>query len=313
MSKENFHDWLEFSEHSNKSNILDRLADGFHHFKAKNLFFSPKTNLQLDDACGEIWYPSIAENPAYGIVRSTDHKFAWLARAENDKLIRELNPPVYEEEPTKTGGYKDYAAQETWRLEKSRRQVKELLNITNLPYSPTTCILDVGSGYGYFRKALDEANLTHYGIEVSHFANSLSKKMYGFDTYTGVLSDHLDKFTNKCDAVVLTDVIEHIANPEDLLKDIYSTLKPNGFAVIKTPNINCPEVKVFVRYYHSFKREHLTYFTVESLISYAAKAGFNCHQALSISHLLVGFVGKEQTDEWAQSLQGSDLVIYLRK
>jgi len=112
---------------------------------------------------------------------------------------------------------------------------------------------------------------------------------------------------------MLGDVIEHIPDPIVFLKQINSILKIGGFVILKTPNIDCPEVKIFGPCYHSFKREHLIYFSPSSLKRYAEFSGFEVFFAKSNSHLLTGFVGEKQTNEWSESLKGSDLIFYLRK
>lgn len=307
-----FKKWIDGAEKYD-GDIIEKLSKGFNDIKPS--FFN-KTLYNIDHGpngeFGNVWH-QIDDN--YYIIRSNDNSIAWLAFEKDGHLIREINPPIYEEsyfegDPLVAGGYGDYADQAGWRLEKSKRQVKELVDITNLQ---TGYVLDIGSGYGYFRKALDDAGFRHEGIEISKHANAISNKFYGFNSYQGTLSDHLDKFTGKFDAVMLGDVIEHVSDPFEILNEINLVLRPGGFAVIKTPNINCPEIKVFSNYYHSLKREHLVYFSSTSLTNYAEKVGFKVVLKQSVSHLLKGFVGPDQTNEWENLLQGSDLIFYLKK
>lgn len=313
MDRNVFDKWLTLSEQSSKINTLDRLTDGFLELYPPALRKNYPVEPGPQDETGVLWYSSIAENPNFGIARSLD--IAWLIREHNNKFVRETEPPVYEEnyfegDKIIAGGYGHYKEQACWRLEKAKRQVSELIDVTGLQ---SGYVLDVGSGYGYQRKALEDAGFKHEGIEISKHANVVSKHTYGFDSYQGQLSDHLDKFSNTFDVVVLGDVIEHMAYPQNLLRDIYTVLRPGGFVVIKTPNFDCPEAFMFGGRYHSLKREHLVYFTANSLVSYGNQVGFSQHKSTSISHLLNGFVGTEQTSEWARTLHGSDLVIYLKK
>ncbi|HMC94568.1 MAG TPA: hypothetical protein VKO16_07345, partial [Polyangia bacterium] len=77
--------------------------------------------------------------------------------------------------------------------------------------------------------------------------------------------------------------------------------------------IDCPEAEVFGPHYHSFKREHLGFFSPVSLTAVAARAGFEPVDVGTASHLLVGFVGREQTAVWGRELRGADLVAWYRR
>lgn len=317
MERETFDKWLELSSNI-ESDLSFKLFHGFKKlFPINDKIKSTIVDAGPNEEVGVVLHPTIAENNDYGIAWSSESGMGWLIKYNSVKneYERVIQPPIYEESyfegnELASGGYSDYAAQADWRLEKSARQVTELSNVTGLQNGK---ILDLGSGYGYFRKALDDAGFEHEGVEISKHANEIAKNLYGFDSHQGLLIDHLHNFQEKFDAVVLGDVIEHTSNPIELLKEIYSVLKPGGFVVIKTPNLDCPEASLFGAYYHSFKREHLVYFTNKSLLSYAVEAGLIPHKSLSASHLLVGFVGEEKTNKWAKDLNGSDLIIYLKK
>jgi len=317
MTPEEFKTWINFSSKVYRADLLDKLADGFQYIRP----FPPvDSSLEVEKGPngeeGQIWFSSIAESPDYGVATDKDRNIGWLVRKEGNKYVRVIDPPVYEEEYfegdlKEAGGYGNYAAQESWRMEKARRQTKEMMTHINCS-NPK--ILDIGSGYGYFRKALDELGARHYGLEISLYANAVSKKMYGFNTLPGTLEDWYVDFINAFDGIMLGDIIEHVPDPIDFLKKVKTILRPGGFVCIKTPNINCPEAEIFGPHYHSLKREHLVYFSMDSLISYAKKAGFVYYNNYpgTISHLLKGFVGEEKTQQWAAAHRGSDISIYLR-
>jgi hypothetical protein len=87
---------------------------------------------------------------------------------------------------------------------------------------------------------------------------------------------------------------------------IKELLAPRGLCVIRTPNLAAVELRVFGGWYHSFKQEHLHYFSPESL-SWTLEQGALAPVFLtSDSHLLSGFLGPA-LDRYARLLAGSDL------
>jgi 2-polyprenyl-3-methyl-5-hydroxy-6-metoxy-1,4-benzoquinol methylase len=259
-----------------------------------------------DGEIGSLWQPRIAESPAFGVARSLEGGVGWLVKsAAPGGWQREREPPGYEEayfegDPLQSGGYGDYAAQQGWRLEKARRQLRELS-------------LDVGSGYGFFRKAAAETGMVADGLEISAHARAVASRLYGLETASGSLADHAADWQARYDLITLWDMLEHVAAPRAFLAQIASCLRPGGTLAIKTPNLDCPEAAIFGPHYHSLKREHLVYFTPSGIAGAARAAGLEPVHVSSTSHLLVGFVGRDQTQRWAADLRGADLTIYLRR
>ncbi len=313
LDYESFNKWLEYSECS-PGNLVSKLRRGFLKLKNADEEFIDHDSLIYgpQNTSGVILYKTLVKEKSHGIGLSDDCTIAWLIDSNNNF---EKNAPSYEEDYFEGnteifGGYGKYFQQSSWRLDKANKQVKDLCKITNFTSGK---VLDVGSGYGYFRKALSNHNFDHDGIEISKYAIAIAKDLYNFNTYHGTLLDYYKKLENTYDVVTLWDVIEHIPDPEKLLEQVYNVLKPGGYVVIKTPNIQCLEGYIFGKYYHSFKREHLIYFSNNSLSSYADKTGFSVYKSQSISHLLTGFFGKQYTDKLEDTLNGSDLIVYLKK
>jgi SAM-dependent methyltransferase len=276
-----------------------------------------------DGEIGAIWQARIAESPAFGVARAADGGLGWLVKRSPDgSWQREREPPAYEEayfegDPLRAGGYGDYAAQQGWRLDKARRQLREIQDLALAPrglaLAPGARALDVGSGYGFFRKALAEAQMTHDGLEISAHARAVASRLYGFETAGGTLAQHLADWQGRYDLITLWDMLEHVEAPRAFLAEIASCLRPGGLLAIKTPNLDCPEAEIFGPHYHSLKREHLVYFAGSGLEGAGRAAGLETVHVSSSSHLLVGFVGRAQTERWAAGLRGADLTIYLRR
>jgi SAM-dependent methyltransferase len=315
LRHDEFERWLELAGSSREPGLLDRLREGWEMLRpplpspAAGPVGSGPSGLS-----GRLWHASIAETPSHGVAVSDAARHGWLVRWDGDGFVRETEPPSYEEdyfegEKLEAGGYGDYTAQAGWRLEKSARQVREMQERTGLGSGQ---VLDIGSGYGYFRVALGNAGYVHDGLEVSHFAREVASREYGLTTYGGTLEERWQDWESRYDAVTLFDLIEHLADPGRLVEQVASILRPGGVLGVKTPNLDCPEADVFGPYYHSLKREHLGFFSPDSLTAMAVAAGLEPVHVTTSSHLLAGFVGWDQTRVWEQELRGADLIAWYR-
>lgn len=98
-------------------------------------------------------------------------------------------------------------------------------------------LLDVGCGdgtVGYFSKN----NYRYvYGIDVSETALKIAKERSIITKTININDETLPFEDNYFDAVTCLDVIEHVFEPVDLIKEIFRVLKKGGFLIISTPNI----------------------------------------------------------------------------
>lgn len=314
LDEEGFKRWIALAE-AGRGTVLERLRDGFAKLRpaatVEGESHATAASRGPYAVTGSLRHRAIAEDPAFGIAVNAAGDLGWLVDRSGAWVDA---PPAYEEayfeDPSRrAGGYGSYLAQSAWRLEKAARQVRELADATGLRKGRA---LDVGSGYGFFRKALEDAGFDHRGVEISAHGRRVAEEIYGFETYADLAN--LEAGTlGTFDLVTLWDVIEHVADPGALLGQCARALKPGGVVALKTPNLDCPEAEVFGPHYHSFRREHLVYFTPRSLGDIAGRAGLDVVAVSSLSHLLAGFVGREQTATWERQGRGADIVAYFRR
>jgi 2-polyprenyl-3-methyl-5-hydroxy-6-metoxy-1,4-benzoquinol methylase len=109
---------------------------------------------------------------------------------------------------------------------------------------PLGQVLDVGCGAGGVGPGLRAAGATRLvGIELEPAAAEQARDIYdrveegGAETVIGTLGERFD-------TVLCLDVLEHLAEPEDLLERMRSVAAPGGRLVVSVPN---------VRHYSTFR------------------------------------------------------------
>ena len=100
-------------------------------------------------------------------------------------------------------------------------------------------ILELGSGLGLLGKAMKEevhGDLEYYGVELAFKPATKSKENLILPIQADVVK--LPFVNESFDAVVSTDVLEHIANADGAVEEIKRVLKPDGkaFIVIADPS-----------------------------------------------------------------------------
>ena len=94
-------------------------------------------------------------------------------------------------------------------------------------------IADIGCGGGAFLDFLYSVADEIIAIEPSQiYRRELDKK--GYKTYA-YAADAIKEYGNKVDVVTSFDVIEHVENPMQFVKEAYDLLAENGVAYIGTP------------------------------------------------------------------------------
>ena len=99
-------------------------------------------------------------------------------------------------------------------------------------------VLDVGCGMGYGSEILSQGSLDDYqGIDYSADAVAYAKEYYGhLGAFTQMDAHQLNFEDNAFDWVISSENLEHLADPEKALEEKARVLKPDGIALIGTPN-----------------------------------------------------------------------------
>ncbi len=298
--------------------ILKKYSENFPEFKTNSPSSVSKVELLSSiGVCGHksntIWESGIGKDSDFAVVGCKECEYGWLINANNPKSNLDnitLYNETYFEGKEKDIGYGSYLSQKDWRIEKAHRLIRQIQGICsylNINLSNRK-ILDLGSSYGFTRKAFDEAGFKHDGIELSKYAAEICEKEFGFKTFVGTASDFEKINEDKYSIITMFDILEHVPNPLILLDTVRNLLNQNGICVIRTPNLMSMEREIFGRFYHSIKYEHLHYFSPKVLISLLEASGLQALFLVSESHLLKGFF-EGDLSYFGRLLKGSDLFL----
>lgn len=134
-----------------------------------------------------------------------------------------------------------------------------------IDYIKNGTFLDIGCGNGSRLLKMKRLGWDVTGVELNLKGYQECKK-----NNLNVFNDTLEnlKFKkNSFDVIYISHVIEHVANPNEILRIVKNILKPNGQLLIKTPNRNSLGRKIFKKYwYHNDIPRHLFLFSKKSLI-----------------------------------------------
>ncbi len=94
-------------------------------------------------------------------------------------------------------------------------------------------VADIGCGCGAFLDYIKGVAQTIVAIEPSEYYRNIMERK-GFKVYPYAVNA-IEDFSNDIDVIVSFDVIEHVEDPKEFMKDVYNLLRIGGKAIIGTP------------------------------------------------------------------------------
>lgn len=137
---------------------------------------------------------------------------------------------------------------------------------------PGVRILDIGCGFGESLGYHRNRGCDVYGVEADGNIRRVAEK-YGYQVHVGLFDAAIYEEAS-FDYVTMSQVIEHVVDPVEVLRGIRRILKPGGELVLSTPNANGWGAWLFGEKWINWHAPyHLHYFSDRSLRQAAEKAG----------------------------------------
>ncbi len=158
-------------------------------------------------------------------------------------------------------------------------------------YAPRGKLLDVGAAAGFFVKAAKDAGWDALGVEPCRWLAEYGEKRLNVKVIPLTLAQaHFPD--ESFDLVTMWDVLEHVPDPYEELREVFRILRPNGLLVVNFPDVGTWQAKLAGKNWWFFLSVHLTYFTQKTLTAMLGKTGFGDFtirphfQVLNLGHLM---------------------------
>ena len=217
--------------------------------------FDPQTvrsdHLKITDShYGSLW--SFQRCRSCGFVFSSPT----LSESDLNQLYRQLEDGEYSQE---TEGRSRNFITILKRLEKMEK--------------PDKSILDIGAASGIFLNLAREYDYEVAGIEPSQYLVGEAKKLFNIDLFQGTID--LFKSDRTYSIIALVDILEHLADPRQFMKQLPPLLKDHGLVVLVTPDINSLAAKIFGKKWWHYRIAHLNLFNKPSITRLLEQNGFD--------------------------------------
>ncbi|XOV91154.1 MAG: class I SAM-dependent methyltransferase [Bacteroidota bacterium] len=144
--------------------------------------------------------------------------------------------------------------------------------------------LDVGAGYGFYTKELQDKGYNVTPLELAANEKKILKEMIGLQPVSSTYEEFDPK--EKYGTILMSQILEHAADPVFWAKKTHHLLDKDGLWVIAVPHFNSWSRRLMQeREFYIIPPEHLNYFTNKSLQILLEKHGFEILEMETISRL----------------------------
>ena len=211
-------------------------------------------------------FPSILKCEDCGFIFADPAKVAESPASYEEAFADHTRHPTYQ----KVGG--EYVIRNEQKLSNLLQRLEK--------YRTSGQILDVGCSAAFFLKLAEKKGWKPQGAEISAFGASFSNEKLGINVFHGTLQEAAFE-SDRFDVVFSSHVMEHIAQPLDLLLEMRRVLRPGGALVTVIPTqFVSPSARFWGKLYGDGPPRHVSFYTKRSYAGFLRKAGLRLESAV---------------------------------
>lgn len=227
--------------------------------------------------CGGRDHVLMFEEAPHRIVRCKGCSLVFVTPRVADHHVEEIyNEDYWRSDRPRDRGYADYARDEPLYLKTFERRMQ----FVDRWVQGEAKVLDIGCAAGFFLRTMRARGHDVWGLELSAAIAAVAREHLGEErvhigTIEGLPPD-LPGFTpGSFDLVTLWDVVEHVPDPQSLLRAAARMLKPDGLLLLETQNVASRFARLLGRRWQHYKhQEHLYHFNPQTVAELLDQAGF---------------------------------------
>jgi len=137
-------------------------------------------------------------------------------------------------------------------------------------------ILDFGCGYGYFVKRMREEGYDAVGLDLGRERVERGRKEFNVPLIEGDIRDTTNKefLDGSFDGVTLFHVLEHLAQPDEVLQAVHGKLKTEGIMIAELPSGNDYLLNFSPYARFVYQEAHCAYYVSSHIRSMLLRNGF---------------------------------------
>ena len=196
-------------------------------------------------------------------------------RLQGQALLDVYGAGYWKSDDPKARGYADYAREAALYL----RTYEKRMALVQRWLPANARILDVGCAAGYFLRTAQQRGHDVHGVELSAAIAGEAVAALGSDrVHIGTLDEAIAAKGHRpgtLDLVTMWDVVEHIPEPQPVLRVVRDLLKPTGHLLIETQNVASRWARLLGKRWQHYKHaEHLYHFSPETIRRLLGDCGF---------------------------------------
>lgn len=227
--------------------------------------------------CGGRDHRTMFTEGPHRVVRCADCSLVFVTPRVADHHVEAIyNEDYWRSDRPRDRGYADYTRDEPLYLKTFARRMQ----FVDRWVHGTAKVLDIGCAAGFFLRTMRERGHDVFGLELSAAIAAVARQHLGEErvhigTIEALPPDEPGFAPGSFDLVTLWDVVEHVPDPQSLLRAAARMLKPEGMLLLETQNVASRFARLLGRRWQHFKhQEHLYHFNPRTIGQLLDQAGF---------------------------------------